>query len=191
MILACSGVTCAREKITAGALQLTVGWGEEPASAGSRNSINVDVADASGAPLADPGARLSVEVSFGERRVTLPLLPADRQPGRFRAGIVPTRAGTYAFHVTGSFKTDSIDITSACSEKTFPCVTDPADMQFPEKDSSPAQLADWTARAQPRIDQALDDAAEARRLSFASLALAVVALGAALARRSRRSRKSG
>ena len=131
---------------------------------------------------------MTVEVAFGDRRVSLPLVPAER-PGSFRAWIVPTRAGAYAFHISGAVKSESIDITSACSDKTFPCVTDPADIHFPEKDSTPAQLADWTARAQPRIDQALDDASEARRLSFAALALAVVAFGVALARRARRSRK--
>jgi hypothetical protein len=188
IILAWPGKAWARERITAGAVQLTIGWGEEPAFAGSRNSISVDVSDLSGSPLADPGARLSVEVTFGGRRVSLPLLPSG-QPGHFRAWIVPTRAGAYAFHITGVFKSDVIDITSACAEKTFSCVTDPVDLHFPEKDSTPAQLADWMARAQPRMDQALDDASEARRLSFGALALAVVALGAAVARRARRSRK--
>jgi hypothetical protein len=187
-ILALSGEAWAREKVTAGNVQLTIGWGEEPAFAGSRNSISVEVSDASGAPLADPGARLSVEVTFGERRVALPLLP-DGSPGHFRAWILPTRAGAYAFHIAGSFRSESIDITSACSEKTFPCVIDPVDIHFPEKDSTPAQLADWTARAQPRIDQALDDASEARRFSFAALALSLAALGVAVSRRARKSRK--
>jgi hypothetical protein len=179
--------TSARERLSAGTVQLTIGWGDEPAFAGSRNSISLEVTDASGAPVADPGARLTVDVTFGERRVSLPLLPTG--PGHFRAWIVPTRAGSYAFHIAGSFKSESIDITSVCSEKTFPCVTDPLDIHFPEKDSTPAQLADWTARAQPRIDQSLDDASEARRFSFASLALAMVALGVAISRRARRSRK--
>jgi hypothetical protein len=188
LVFASAERASAREKLTVGTVQLTIGWGEEPAFAGSRNSISLEVSDLSGAPLADPGARLSVDVTFGERRVSLPLLSAG-QPGHFRAWIVPTRAGSYAFHIAGSFKSESIDITAVCSEKTFPCVTDPVDIHFPEKDSTPAQLADWTARAQPRIDQALDDASEARRLSFASLALAIVALGVGISRRARRSRK--
>jgi hypothetical protein len=188
LIFALAEHASARERLSAGTVQLTIGWGEEPAFAGSRNSINLEVSDASGAPLADPGARLSVDVTFGERRVSLPLLAAG-QPGHFRASILPTRAGSYAFHIAGSFRSESIDITSVCSEKTFPCVTDPVDIHFPEKDSTPAQLADWTARAQPRMDQALDDASEARRFSFASLALAIVALGVAVSRRARRNRK--
>jgi hypothetical protein len=188
LIFALAEHASAREKLAAGAVQLTIGWGEEPAFAGSRNSISLELSDASDAPLADPGARLSVEVTFGDRRVSLPLLPTG-QPGRFRAWILPTRAGSYAFRIAGSFKSESIDITSVCSEKTFSCVIDPADIHFPEKDSTPAQLADWTARAQPRMDRALDDASEARRFSFASLALAIVALGVAVSRRARRSRK--
>jgi hypothetical protein len=178
----------AHEKISIGTLQLTIGWSDEPAFAGSRNSVEVDVADASGSPVANLPNRLTVEVSFGDRRVTMPLLAAARQPGTFRASIIPTRVGTYAFRVTGRLKDQSIDVTSACSEKTFPCVIDPADLQFPEKDPSAGQLADRIVQSQPRMEQAIDGAAEARMLSFVSLAIAAVAVAATVAFRSLRSR---
>ena len=177
------------EKITIGALQLNIGWGDEPAFAGSRNSVEVDVADASGSPVADLPNRLTVEVSFGDRRVTMPLLPVGRPPGKFRAWIIPTRAGMYAFRVSGRLKDQLIDVTSACSEKTFPCVIDPADIQFPEKDPSAGQLADRIIQSQPRVEQAIDGAAEARMLSFVSLAIAAVAVAATVAFRGFRSRK--
>jgi len=179
----------AHEKIRIGTLQLTIGWSDEPAFAGFRNSVEVEVADASGSPVADLPNRLTVEVSFGDRRVMMPLLAAGRQPGTLRAGIIPTRVGTYAFRVTGRLKDQLIDVTSTCSEKTFPCVIDPADIQFPEKDPSAGQLADRIIQSQPRVEQAVDGAAEARLLSFASLAIAAVAVAATVAFRSFRSRK--
>lgn len=179
----------AHEKIPIGSLQLTIGWSDEPAFAGSRNSVEVDVADASGSPVADLPNRLTVEVSFGDRRVMMPLLAVGRPPGTFRASIIPTRVGTYAFRVTGRLKDQLIDVTSTCSEKTFPCVIDPADIQFPEKDPSAGQLADRIIQSQPRVEQAIDGAAEARMLSFVSLAIAAVAVAATVAFRSFRSRK--
>jgi hypothetical protein len=180
----------AHEKITVGTLQLSIGWTDEPAFAGSRNSVEVVVADASGSPVTDHPNRLTVEVSFGDRRVTMPLLAAGRPPGTFRAWIIPTRVGTYAFRVTGQLKDQLIEVTSTCSEKTFPCVIDPADIQFPEKDPSAGQLADRIVLSQPRVEQAIDGAAEARMLSFVSLAIAAVAVTATVAFRSFRSRRS-
>jgi hypothetical protein len=32
---------------------------------------------------------------------------------------VPSRAGRYAFHISGRLKGEAIDITSACSERRF------------------------------------------------------------------------
>jgi len=178
----------AHEKIRIGTLQLTIGWSDEPAFAGSRNSVEVEMADPSGSPVADLPDGLTVEVRFGDRHVTMPLLAAGRQRGTFRAWIIPTRVGTYAFRITGRLKDQLIDVTSTCSEKTFPCVIDPADVQFPEKDPSAGQLADRIIQSQPRVEQAVDGASEARMLSFVSLAIAAVAVAATVAFRSFRSR---
>jgi hypothetical protein len=192
MVVALQAAARAHEKITVGSLQLTVGWSDEPPFAGSRNSIDIVVSDGSGSPVADQTGVLSVEVSFGDRRTMLPLLPVEHQPGRFRAWFVPSRVGSYVFHITGRQRGEAIDITAACSEKTFPCVIDPADSQFPEKDPSTSELADRIVRSQPRLQGAIDDAADARMLSFAALgaAAAAVVLAVVLRSRSRRGRTS-
>src|SRR5262245_42720864 len=88
-LLALSAPIRAVDKQTVGSIILTIGWGDESAFAGSRNSIDVGVTDSTGAPAADPTNTLSVEVLFGDRRLRLPLLPVERQPGTYRAWIVP------------------------------------------------------------------------------------------------------
>lgn len=185
-VLLGAGVVTAHEKKHAGPLVLTIGWSDEPAFSGARNAVEIDVADAAGAPVVDAGASLAVEVSFGAERTTLPLAPAARQPGKYRAWIVPTRAGAYTFHVTGTVRLQALDITSTCSEQTFACVVDAADLQFPAKDPSPGQLADRLARTAPRADEAMARANGARWLSLAALAVSVVALSMALLRGRRR-----
>lgn len=179
----------ASDKQTVGTMQLTIGWGDESAFAGSRNSIDVSVSDSSGAPVADPNTQLNVEVSFGERRLRLPLMPVERQPGLYRAWIVPSRAGSYAFHITGRLKGDAIDVTSGCSEKTFRCVTESGEVQFPEKDPSTAQLADSISHSQARVQQAIDEAADARMLSFVALAISAAAVAVAVLVRTLRPRR--
>src|SRR5262249_5377596 len=98
-VLASTASGGAHEKKSVGPFTLTIGWGDEPAFSGFKNAAEVDVADAAGAPVGE--GSLSVEVLFGEERMPLPLRPAFGRPGKFRAWLVPTRPGIYAFHITG------------------------------------------------------------------------------------------
>jgi len=181
ILLAAWTPAAAHETKAVGGMRLTVGWGEEPAFSGFRNFVEVDVADGAGHPVVDlDGGALSVEVSFGDERLSLSLLPARGQPGKFRAWLVPTRPGTYSFHITGMAKGQSIDVTSTCSPETFACVADVSDIQFPVKDPSAGQLADRLSRELPRAEGAMAAASGARTLALAGLAGAVIALGAAI-----------
>jgi hypothetical protein len=190
LVLALAGVQhlTAHERKTAGAVDLVIGWGDEPAFAGARNSVVVTLSDRSG-PIKTP-ATLSVEIVFGSERMTLPLEPVANRPHEYQAWVVPTRAGTYAFHVTGKVGTQPIDVTSTCSDKTFHCVVDATDIQFPAKDPTVAQLADRLERGLPRADRANDAATSANRLAIVALALSIAGMVMALmtAWRSRRSR---
>lgn len=186
LLLTPSRPASAHEKQSVAGVQLTIGWGEEPAFSGSRNSVEVDVTDAAGAPVTDLGGSLSAEVSFGDERITLTLLPAGHRPGKFRAWLVPTRSGTYTFHITGTVKGQAVDVRSTCSDTTFHCVTDISAVQFPVKDPSAGQLAESVGRALPRAEHALDAASSARNLALVALALAAAALAAAIALRPRK-----
>ena len=170
----------AHERITVGSIHLTVGWGDEPAYSGFKNTAEVDVADAAGAPVTDIGGALAVEISFGEERIALPLRPARDRPGKLRALLVPTRPGTYSFHITGMVKGQPIDATSTCSDKTFGCVIEASLIQFPAKDPSAGQLAEGVSRALPRAERAMDAASSARTSAIAAIAIAALALAAAI-----------
>ncbi len=173
MVLASIIPTAAHEKKIAGALSLVIGWGDEPAFTGSRNSVVVTVADQLG-PLKEPAASLSVEIVFGSERITLPLEPVVGRPHEFRAWLVPTRAGTYSFRVTGKVRGQGIDVTSTCGESTFHCVEEAAEIQFPVKDPSNGQLADRIDRTMPRAEVATETAASARLLAIAALGVSIV-----------------
>ncbi len=179
--------TLAHERKSAGAIDLVIGWGDEPAFTGARNAVVVALSDRTG-PLKTP-ATLSVEVTFGSERITLPLEPVANRPHEYHAWLVPTRAGTYAFRVTGKAGTQPIDVTSTCSDRTFHCVVDATDIQFPAKDPSMAQLSERLERGLPRADRANEAATSANRVAMLSLALSLVgiALASAAAWRSRRS----
>jgi hypothetical protein len=143
------------------------------------NAVEVTVSDAAGAPVAVPAGALSVEVGYGSSTKTLPLVP-DGEPGELRAPIVPTRPGTYAFHVSGAVRGRPLDVGAACSEATFECVEESAAIEFPAQDPSTGELADRLSRESDRVGQAQESADSAKRTATIALALAVVViLGAA------------
>jgi hypothetical protein len=190
VLVGVSSAASAHEKKGVGALSLTIGWGDEPAFSGSKNYVEVDVADAAGAPVVDPAARLTVEVFFGAERMSLQLQPAGTPPGKFRAWLVPTRPGTYAFRITGTVRGQAVETTSTCSDTTFACVTDVADVQFPVKDPSAGQLADRVDRATPRAERAIEMATGARTVAIGAVAMAIAALAGAIGVGVRKGRKS-
>ena len=173
--LALSPATAAHDRIAAGPVMLTVGWAEEPPLSGFKNAVEVDVSTAAGVPVSEVAGPPTVEVSFGDEAIVLPLLPAERQ-GSFQAVLVPTRPGVYTFHVMGTVKKRPINATSTCSEATFECVVDASDVQFPAKEPSSGQLADRIERALPRAERAVETADESRRLALAGAVFAVLAL---------------
>ena len=187
-----SGSARAHERKDVGDFRLTVGWGDEPAFSGSRNAVEIDVADMAGRPVTDlGGGNLSVEVSFGAEHVALPLHPAPGPPGKFSSLLLPTRPGTYTFHITGTVKGQAIDVTSTCSEQTFACVLDASEIQFPVKDPSAGQMAERISRELSRADVAMETAASARKIGIGALATALLALAAAASLGWRKTRTGG
>ena len=179
----------AHERRTSGALQFVVGWGDEPAYTGFKNSAQVTITEANGgAPVTDVTDSLKVEVIKGSDKVTVPLVANFRvgafgTPGDYRAWLTPTRPGSYTFHVTGQIRGQNVDESFSSSKATFNDVEDVTNIQFPAKDPSTGQLATRVDREVPRLDAALrkadDRASTAQTLGFVGLAVGALGLLAA------------
>ena len=190
LALAAIAPASAHESRTGGALRFVVGWGDEPAYTGFRNSVQVTVTESSsGAPVTDIGDSLKVEVIKGEERFTAPLVANFRvgafgTPGDYRAWLTPTRPGAYTFRITGTVRGQNIDESFSSSNSTFNDVEDVSNIQFPAKDPTTGQLATRIDREFPRLETALqkaeDDAATARMLGFVGLGVGVIGLVAAV-----------
>lgn len=147
----------AHEPRATGGFRFVVGWGDEPAYTGFKNSVQVTVSEASGgAPVTDLGDSLKVEVSKGSERTTLPLEANFRvggagTPGDYRAWLIPTRPGAYTFRLTGSVRGQAVDESFTSSPTTFDEVVDVAEIQFPAKDPSTGELATRIEREFPRL----------------------------------------
>jgi hypothetical protein len=207
-VLALSAPAFAHEERAVGAYHFVVGWGDEPAYSGLKNSVQFILATKAGKPVTNLGDSLKVEVIFGQQKMELPLEPAfDPEEGfgtlgDYRGWIIPTSPGTYTFHFFGSIGRQKVDERFTSGPTTFDDVADPAEVEFPTKVPTGTELAGRLDREIPRLtaavasarNEAEDKADSARTLAIigmivgaVGLVLAVVALigWRAAARRSR------
>ena len=99
------------DRRTVGAYQLVVGFLTEPAYAGQPNGLDLRVTDTrSNQPVEGLEKTLKADVRVGGL-APLPLTLAARfgQAGAYAAQFVPTKAGTYIFHVTGKIGAQDVD----------------------------------------------------------------------------------
>ncbi len=180
MILAQTAL--AHEVRKVGKIQMTVGWSIEPTYTGFRNDVQLFLKDGSGKPITNLGDNdLKVEViSGGQKTALAPLDPGFDPdtglgtPGEYDKAIIPTRPGDYTFHFVGTVRGQSIDQSFTSSEKTFDPVTEAADIEFPAKDPSQAELAGLVTRLQPRVDDAAAAAAQNRSLAIVGIVLGAI-----------------
>jgi hypothetical protein len=195
LVVAPSFPATAHEHRAVGDHELTVGWLNEPAIAGFQNAVQFIAAHQDGEPVEE--AKLQVEVIFGaedgaERTEPMPLEPAFGSPGEYRAVLIPSRPGTYTFHVFGTLEAgEEIDESFTSGEETFAEVEDPTALQFPAQDPPAGQLAERIDRVDARLGSvgdaataaarsARDAANTARILGIVGLALAAAALALAV-----------
>lgn len=205
--VAMSGTASAHEGRKVGAYMFVVGWGDEPAYAGSKNSVQLFLSTAADdKPVVDLGDTLKVAVEKDGQSLPLEVEPDFEvgefgTPGDYRAWLFPTRPGSYTFHFTGTVKGQRVDESFTSKPTGFSEVEAPTDKQFPVKDPSTADLGTRLDRELPRLttsvaDQgraldakvrdARDAANQARIIGLAGLVVGVAGVGLAVnARRSR------
>jgi len=186
-VLALSAPAFAHEERTVGAYQIVVGWGDEPAYAGQKNSVQLILATKAGKPVLNLGDSLKVEVVFGEQQMELSFEPAfDVEegfgtPGDYRAWIIPTTPGTYTFHLVGAIGKQKVDERFTSGPTTFDDVADPAEVEFPTKVPTGTELSERLDREIPRVNAAVASArsqAEDRADTAGRLAVVGIVIGA-------------
>jgi hypothetical protein len=192
-----AGPALAHEERTVGRYHFAVGFGDEPAYQGEKNSVQLLLA-AGDKPVTDLGDTLKVEVSTESapgQKLSLALEPFFEvgefgTPGDYRAWFIPTAPGNYTFHFTGSIKGQKVDERFTSSPTTFDEVADPAKVEFPAKEPTSGQLAARIDREVPRLEgaasKAADDAGQARTLALVGIVVGVIGIalgGFALVRR--------
>jgi hypothetical protein len=191
-ILACVAVAFvavpagAHETNEVGGYSFVVGWGIEPAYVGQLNSVQLIVTHkADGDPVNDPGARLSVTVTYGKEETKMDLVPTfsgdlgTGTPGEYRALLIPTAPGDYTFHVTGTIGGARVNEKVTSSPKTFSPVEDASAAQFPAKVPGVEQVAQRLDAELPRLatDSEVSSAvSSAKTLGYIGIAVGAVGI---------------
>ncbi|MGH2652221.1 MAG: hypothetical protein ACRDHK_13545, partial [Actinomycetota bacterium] len=130
-------------------------------------------------------AELEVEVIFGKKASDVVSQPLRLEsvfgsPGEYRAPLIPTRPGTYTFHVVGTIEQgQEIDEYFTSAEGTFNDVQDPGDVQFPAKDPTIGELAEAVEQLNARSDQGSGEGSSSTGDDGASQVLAIVGIALA------------
>ena len=175
-----------------GDLELTIGFGTEPAYAGFPNSVEVLLVH-DGQPVTDAKG-LTVDVTFGDDTVTYDLEPnfavgVYGDPGDYRAWFVPSQPGPYTFHIVGTVDDEDVDVEMTSGDDTFSEVQDTSEAAFPPVEApSNQELADRldadgarVETAQAAAQQASDDASSIRTIAIVGVIVGAIGLIAALA----------
>jgi len=164
-----------------GAYALAVGFIGEPVFTGDESGLEL-VVTRSGTPVEGLETTLVAEVTYGDARRNLPLSPVPDRPGAYESAFIPTAAGPYTFHISGTIERTAIDESFTSSPTGFEEVEELSAGQFPIQFPAPAELAADARRGR-------DAAAQmplALGLGAAGMILGLTALGVALAGRRRR-----
>ncbi|MFN8471652.1 MAG: hypothetical protein U0822_05480 [Anaerolineae bacterium] len=125
-----------------GKYRLVVGWDGEPAYAGQRNAVSLNVTNLqTNTPVEGAEKDLKLEIIQGAQKRVLPLRAVFRQPGAYVADVVPTKEGDYRFHFFGAIEGTPIDEMFDSADGKFDGVQSPQAILFPGDASSATQPA--------------------------------------------------
>lgn len=170
-----------------GEIGFTVGWAEEPAFIGYKNAVQLFLARPDDEPIEGAEETLEVEVSLGEVKTErLALRTVFESPGEYRADLIPTAPGGYAFRFVGEVDGEAIDESFTSPKDGFDEVQGTSDVAFPKAAPSTSELVERLEGIEATANDAQDDLILPRILSVVGIVLGLVALIAALRPREKR-----
>lgn len=143
------GVALAHESRTVGKYQFVVGFLNEPAYVGLPNGLDLRITNNdTKKPVAGLEKTLQAEFIYGAKTTPLTVRARFGQPGAYTADLVPTKAGTYIFHIFGDVEGQKVDEKFESGPGRFNDVQEMTPLQFPDKVPATADLADQVQAAQ-------------------------------------------
>jgi hypothetical protein len=175
-----SGVVSAHEEREVAGYTFEVGLIDEPVFVGDKSGLEFLV-HKGGTPVEGLEQTLKAEVIYEAQKRDLPIEARDGDPGAYRSEFIPTAAGPYTFHLSGTVEGRAIDESFTSSPSGFNEVQEVGPGQFPVQFPSEAELV---ADARAGKD-ASSQVTIAITLGAAGLVVGLIGVGLALAGRRR------
>ncbi len=172
------GTAAAHEEREIAGYTVEVGFISEPVFVGQRSGLEFFVHKGD-APVEGLEATVKAEVIKDGQTRPLEISAREGDPGAYESVFIPTVAGPYTFHLTGTIEGNAIDESFTSSATGFSEVEESAAGQFPVQFPSQAQLVADTQAAKDASSQVTI----ALVLGGVGLLVGVIALGVALAGR--------
>ena len=178
LLLATAAPALAHEEREVAGCEVEVGFMNEPVFAGGRSGLEIFV-NKDDKPVEGLEQTLKAEVIVGEAKRDLPLNARWGEAGAYESVFIPTVAGPYTFHLTGTIDGTPVDESFTSSPEGFNEVQEATAAQFPVQLPTAAELQ---AEAQKGQDAA-SLVVPALVIGVAGLVVGLVAIGLALANR--------
>jgi len=174
------GLVAAHEERQVAGYDVEVGFIDEPVYVGERSGLEffVHKGDAGVTGLEDT---VKAQVIYQGQTRDLPISAREDEDGAYESVFVPTAAGPYTFHLTGSIEGNAIDESFTSSPTGFDEVHELASGQFPVQFPSQAELVSMAQSGKDAASQATI----AVGLGVVGIVIGVIALGVALSSRRR------
>lgn len=163
-----------------GDYSLEVGFIAEPVYVGDRSGLEFHVTK-DDQPVSGLDETLKAQVINGQQTRDLPLSEREEDPGWYESIFIPTAAGKYTFHLSGSIEGNAIDESFTSSPTGFNEVQEATAGQFP---ATLPTVTELSAEAKKGADAA-GQVTIALVLGGAGLIFGLLGLGVALASRRR------
>ena len=121
----------------------------EPAFAEDLNGASITIFGKDGKAVDGADKTLKVEVTASGQSRTFDLRRDGSKPGGYVAQFIPTKTGVYKFRFFGTIDTQAVNETFESGPNRFDEVISKADLQFPLKVPSNADLAAQVQGAKP------------------------------------------
>jgi hypothetical protein len=182
LLLMSAAPALAHEARTVAGYDMEVGMINEPVFVGDRSGLEFSVMK-DGQPVTGLDATIKASVAYNGATRDLPISARDGADGWYQSVFIPTAAGGYSFHLTGTINGQAIDETFNATPTGYGPVEEASANQFPTQLPSIAALADQAAKGAAAANQVTI----ALGVGAAGLIVGLIGLGVALASRRRRS----
>jgi hypothetical protein len=175
------GLVAAHEERDVAGYDVEVGLIDEPVYVGERSGLEFFVhKDDKG--ITGLESTVKAQVIYQGQSRDLPISAREDEDGAYESVFIPTAAGPYTFHLTGTIEGQAIDESFTSSPQGFDEVNEVSSGQFPVQFPSESELVSMAQSGKDAASQAT----LALGIAVVGVVLGIAGIGIALASRRRR-----